>query len=99
LDTILNVLDLDLDPYYQYGSRSGSRGAISKRIHMDPDPKHWHGVTTHSAVSQNHEFVTPLGPISSSGIEHIPNILKPQRHSLKLNCKRVFTENLVIFRE
>jgi len=37
LDTILTVLDPN--PYSQYGS--GSRGAISIRIHMDPDPKHW----------------------------------------------------------
>jgi len=36
LDTILTVLDPD--PYSQYGS--GSRGAISMRIHMDPGPTH-----------------------------------------------------------
>jgi len=36
MDTILTALDLD--PYCQYGS--GSRGAISIRIHMDPDSKH-----------------------------------------------------------
>jgi len=36
---ILTVLDSDPDPYTQYGS--GFRGAISIRIHMDLDPKHW----------------------------------------------------------
>jgi len=37
----LTVLYPDLDPYSQYGS--GSRGAISIRINVDPDPdqKHW----------------------------------------------------------
>jgi len=37
LDTILTVLDPDLSSQYE----SGSRGAISVRIHMDPDQKHW----------------------------------------------------------
>jgi len=41
LDAILTVLDPDANPYSQYGS--GSRGAISIQILIDPDPdpKHW----------------------------------------------------------
>jgi len=52
LDTILTILDLDPDPYFQYGS--GSRGAISIRIHMDPDPKHWvyHKLPTFHVLNQ-----------------------------------------------
>jgi len=43
---------LDPDPY------SGSKGAISIRIHMDPDRKHWHYQQKRKMEKRNSTFLT-----------------------------------------